>query len=47
MAHVKYTGIVPDGVMFIIDTGIRDGHIVTGEFGHFGSQGLVLVRERS
>ena len=41
--HIEHSHILPDGQVFLGDTGILDGHHETGEGAHLGSQGHVGV----
>jgi len=46
VADVEDAGIVPNGVMFVVDTAVGDRHVIAGEFGHFRAEGDVFRRER-
>ena len=43
MANIKYTGIFSYGGMFIINSGVADGHIVSGKLSHFSTKSNVFV----
>jgi hypothetical protein len=38
MAHIENTGIVSYCVVFVVDSGIGDGHVIASEFGHPGAE---------
>ncbi len=43
MAYIKDAGIPANCSMLIIDAGIGNGHIVTGEFRHFRTKGNMFI----
>jgi hypothetical protein len=45
VTHVEHTYCLSDGVVFFCDSGVRDGHVIAGEFGHFGAEGGVFLGE--
>ncbi len=47
MAHVEDTGVISNGMVFVVNAGIRDRHVIAGEFGHLGAEGDVLCGKGS
>ena len=43
--HIEHSHILPDGQVFLGDTGILDGHVEPGKGAHFGSKGHVAVMQ--
>ena len=47
MAYIKYTGIFSHCIMFIIYSGISDGHIISCKLSHLRAKSNMFIRKRS
>jgi hypothetical protein len=46
VADVENPGIGANGLVFVVDAGVADGHVIACKFGHFGAERQVELRER-
>ena len=45
MAYIKYTNIVANSMVLVVDPGVGNGHVVSGKLGHLGAKCLMEMGE--